>query len=88
MNYNINIIVTGTEQIMRLDHFQALVHHGCTVQCNLGAHVPIRVCGSLGLDRARFLVAHAEEFLFGQVTKGATGSSEDNTTQASRWNAL
>ncbi len=39
MHHDVNIVVLGAEEIMRLDNFQAFVHHRRTVHCNLGTYI-------------------------------------------------
>mmetsp|Transcript_2784 Transcript_2784/g.5029 ORF Transcript_2784/g.5029 Transcript_2784/m.5029 type:complete len:259 (+) Transcript_2784:74-850(+) len=57
---DVDVVVGGAEEVVRLDDLQPLVHHGGAVQRNLGPHVPIRMRRRLGLDRPRIVLAHLE----------------------------
>ena len=88
MDNNINVIVTGPEQIMGFNDFQSLVHHSSRIQCNFGTHIPVRVCRSFGLDESRFFLTHSEQFVFAQIPKRTTGCGQNDPSQSTFGDAL
>mmetsp|Transcript_17510 Transcript_17510/g.41430 ORF Transcript_17510/g.41430 Transcript_17510/m.41430 type:complete len:314 (-) Transcript_17510:82-1023(-) len=88
MDDDVDVVVGGAEQIMRLDDLQALVHHGGTVEGDLGTHIPVGMGGGLGLDGPGILLAHLEQLVLAQVAEGAAAGREDDAAQSPLRHAL
>jgi hypothetical protein len=43
VHHHVDVVVVGTEELVRLDHLEALVHQRRRVDGDLGPHVPRRV---------------------------------------------
>lgn len=69
-------------------HLKPLVHHGGTVECDFGSHVPVGVCGGLGLDGPRIVLAHTEELILGKVTEGSSRCCQDDAPESTGRDSL
>mmetsp|Transcript_17729 Transcript_17729/g.26898 ORF Transcript_17729/g.26898 Transcript_17729/m.26898 type:complete len:214 (-) Transcript_17729:308-949(-) len=88
MNYNVNVVVTRTKQIMSFNDFQSLVHHSSTIECNFCSHVPIGMRRGLGLDGPGIVPAHMKEFFLGQIPKGTTAGGQNYSSESTGGDAL
>ena len=47
VNYNLDIIIRHIKQVVCFDYLKALVHHGCGINRNAPAHIPVGMMQSL-----------------------------------------
>jgi hypothetical protein len=78
---HVNVVVGGAEEVVGLNHLQALVHHRGRVHGDLGAHVPVGVLERVGHR-------HLLEVLRVPVTEGTARGRQDDTAQATGGHTL
>ena len=74
MNQHIDLILGDIEQPAGLDDLEGLVHHGCRIDCNLGSHLPRRMCQGI-FDADLF------ELFRGPFTKRTSAGCQDDALQ-------
>lgn len=77
MDDDVNVVVGGAEQVVRLDDLEPLVHHGGRVHGDLGAHRPVRVLQCVG----HLHLAEDSEMTASDKAQNTTNKSQNNKTQ-------
>ena len=88
MHHHIDVVIVRPEQVMGLNHLQALVHHRRAVDRDLRAHVPVRVRRRLRAHPLGFIFALVGELRGREVAEGAAARREDDFPHAVRRHAL
>ena len=71
MNEDIYLGYLQAKQPFGLNNLEALIHHGCRIYRDLGAHAPVGMPERLGSGYLAHLIK-------GHVPEGSTGGSKDH----------